>query len=186
MALNNRSAAISAARQALDASPSVKTRFVAARMLAAAGETGEARKLGAALAAELKPEPQSYAKLLQASVELQAGNSAQAVTLASQAVSAFDTWIAHFELGRAYLAAQAFPQADSEFEQCLKRRGEAVELFMDDAATYRYVAPVYYFQGRVREGMRSSGAEPYGKYLEIRGKAAEDPLLAEVRRKLGR
>jgi hypothetical protein len=40
-----------------------------------------------------------------------------------------DTWIGRFELGRAYIEAGAFTEADSEFDQCLKRRGEAIELF---------------------------------------------------------
>jgi hypothetical protein len=38
----------------------------------------------------------------------------------------------------------------------------------------------------VREGLKSSGfAESYKKYLSIRGKAGEDPLLADVRRRAG-
>ena len=46
-----------------------------------------------------------------------------------------DTWIGHFDLGRAYLAAGAFPQADSEFDRCLKRSGEALSLFLDEEPT---------------------------------------------------
>ena len=58
-----------------------------------------------------------------------------------------DTWIGHFELGRAYLAASAFPQADSEFDRCLRRRGEALSLFVDEEPTYGYLPTVYYYQG---------------------------------------
>ena len=48
--------------------------------------------------------------------------------------------------------------------------------------TYGYLPPVYYYQGRVREGLKNPGfAEYYKKYLDIRGKAGEDPLIAEVR-----
>ena len=43
---------------------------------------------------------------------------------------------------------------------------------------------VYYYQGRVREGLKSTKfAESYGAYLEIRGKSTEDPLVPEVRRR---
>ena len=43
-----------------------------------------------------------------------------------------------------------------------------------------------FFQGRVREGLKSSGAaQSYRRYLSIRQKAGEDPLLSEVRRRLG-
>jgi eukaryotic-like serine/threonine-protein kinase len=77
-------------------------------------------------------------------------------------------------------------EADSEFDRCVKRRGEALELFMDNVPTFGYFPPVYYYQGRVREGLKSAGfAESYRNYLSIRGKAAEDPLLPEIRRRLG-
>jgi hypothetical protein len=44
---------------------------------------------------------------------------------------------------------------------------------------------VYYYQGRVRDGLKSSGAaESYRQYLNIR-QAGEDPLVPEIRRRLG-
>jgi hypothetical protein len=97
-----------------------------------------------------------------------------------------DTWIGRFELGRAYLEAGLFVEADSEFDRCVKRRGEALEIFMDNVPTFAYFPPVYYYQGRVREGLKSPGfAEPYRAYLSIRGRAGEDPLLADIHRRLG-
>ena len=93
----------------------------------------------------------------------------------------------HFDLGRAYLEAGAFTQADSEFDRCIKRRGEAQSLFLDEEPTYGYLPPVYYYQGRVREGLKNAGfAESYRTYLSIRGQSKEDPLLPEVRRHVGR
>ena len=186
LSANNKQAAVAAVREALAMSKSVKTQFLAGRVLAAAGELAQTRALAANLASALKPEPQSYAKLLEAAVALQEGNANQSVALASQAAGLFDTWIAHFDLGRAFLEAGAFPQADSEFDRCIRRSGEAMELFMDDVATYGYFPPVYYYLGRMREGMKSSGRETHMKYFEIRGKAGEDPLLGEVRRKVGK
>ena len=97
-----------------------------------------------------------------------------------------DTWIGHFVLGRVYLEAGALIQADSEFDRCIKRRGEALSLFLDEDPTFGYFAPVYYYQGRVREELRSAGfAQSYRSYLAIRDKAGEDPLLPEVRRRAG-
>ena len=90
----------------------------------------------------------------------------------------------HFALGRAYLEAGAFLQADSEFDRCIKRRGEALSLLMDEEPTYGYFPAVYYYQGLVREGLKNAGsAESYREYLSIRGKSTEDPLLAEVRKR---
>jgi hypothetical protein len=86
-------------------------------------------------------------------------------------------------LGRAYLAAEAFPEADSEFDQAIKRRGEALSIFLDESPTFGYFPSVYYYAGRVRQGMNVAGfAEFYQKYLSIRGTANEDPVLDEVRK----
>jgi tetratricopeptide (TPR) repeat protein len=186
LSADRKPAAAAAAEQALAASNSVKTRFLAGRTIAAAGESGTARKLATSLASELKPEPQSYGKLIAAAVALREGNANGAVSLAGQAVALFDTWIARFDLGRAYLAAGAYPQGDAEFDRCLKRRGEAMELFMDDAPTFSYFPPVYYYLGQVRAAMKVAPAEQFGKYLAIREQAGEDPHLREVQLQLGR
>ena len=54
------------------------------------------------------------------------------------------------------LPQEAFAEADSEFDRCIKRRGEALELFMDDMPTYSLLPAVYYYQGQVREGLNES------------------------------
>ncbi len=60
----------------------------------------------------------------------------------------------------------------------------AVKLVAD--ATYGYFPPVYYFQGRVREGLKTEGfAESYRAYGRIRGKSREDALMRQVRRSTG-
>ena len=87
----------------------------------------------------------------------------------------------YFELGRTYLAANAFAQADSEFDRCIKRRGEALSLLVDEEPTFGYFPAVYYYQGRTREGLRTAKfADSYREYLKIRGRSAEDPLVAEI------
>jgi hypothetical protein len=97
-----------------------------------------------------------------------------------------DTWIGRFELGRAYLEAGMFVEADSEFDRCMKRRGEALEIFQDSNPTFAYFPPLYYYQGRVREGLKSPGfAESYRTYLSIRGRAGEDPFLSDIRHRIG-
>ncbi len=96
----------------------------------------------------------------------------QAVTFLTEANGLLDTWMGHFDLGRAYLEAGRFLQADSEFDRCLTRRGEAVSLFLDEEPTYGLFPPVYYYQGRVREGLNSASfAESYRTYLNIRANA---------------
>ena len=84
------------------------------------------------------------------------------------------------------MEADAFTQADSEFDRCMARRGEALSLLLDEEPTYAYMVPVYYYQGRAREGLQTAGfAESYRAYLTLRSQSKEDRLLSEVRRRAG-
>jgi eukaryotic-like serine/threonine-protein kinase len=179
--------AIAAADQALTHSQAVKIRFLAARVFVEAGALDKARALSTGLAAELQAEPQAYARIIEGLVALKTGDARNAIKVLGEANDKLDTWIGHFELGRAYLEAGAYTQADSEFDRCLKRRGEALSLFLDEEPTYGLFPPVYYYQGRAREGLNSTNfADSYRAYLDIRGKSADDPLVAEVRKRAGR
>jgi tetratricopeptide (TPR) repeat protein len=178
--------ATAAIEKALANSKAVKIRFLAARLYVEADEIERARPLMASLAAELQAEPQAYAKLVEGDIALESGDPRLAIKLLSEANMVLDTWIGHYDLGRAYLEAGAFAQADSEFDRCLRRRGEALALFLDEEPTYAYLPSVYYYQGRVREGLKIAGAaESYKNYLGFRGQSKEDPLLADIRKRAG-
>jgi tetratricopeptide (TPR) repeat protein len=176
--------ALEAATRALANSNKVNIRFLMARVLVEAGESARARALAAGLGSELSAEAQADAKLIEGEVALQAKDSKKAIQLFSEGNKLLDTWMGRFELGRAYLEAGLYVEADSEFDTCIKWRGQAMDLL--DGPTYGYFPPVYYYQGRVREGLKSSGAgDSYRTYLSLRGKSGEDPLLPEIRRHLG-
>jgi tetratricopeptide (TPR) repeat protein/predicted Ser/Thr protein kinase len=171
---------------ALANSQSIQIRFLAARTYVDIGDFAKAQKLSASLAAELAAEPQAYGKIVAGMIALKRKDPREAIKQIASANNLLDTWIGRFELGRAYLDAGAFTEADSEFDQCVKRRGEAIELFMDNVPTYAYFPSVYYYQGRAREGMKSEGfAEFYKTYLSIRGKSTEDTLVPEIRHRIG-
>jgi serine/threonine protein kinase/tetratricopeptide (TPR) repeat protein len=182
-----KAAAAAAADKALANSTSAKIRFLAARIFIDAGQLKKATPLMTGLAAEVQPGPQSYGKLLEAQIATASKDPRPAIKLATDAIALLDTWIAHYELGRAYLAAGMFAQADSEFDQCInKRHGEGLSLFVDEEPTFGYFPMAYFYQGRVREGMKLPGAaDSYRAYLTIREKAGEDPLLADLRRRAG-
>ena len=184
LAMGQKNKSMDAAQRAVSGSEKVNIRFLAARVFAEAGEASRARSLSAGLAAELNLEPQVCAKLIEGELALQQKDPRKAIQIFADANRQLDTWIGRFDLGRAYLEAGLFTEADSEFDGCIRRRGEALEL--DDAPTYGYFPPVYYYQGRVREGLKSAGfADSYRTYLSIRGKAGEDPLLPEIHKRLG-
>jgi tetratricopeptide (TPR) repeat protein/tRNA A-37 threonylcarbamoyl transferase component Bud32 len=176
--------AIDAADKALTHSQAVKIRFLAGRVYVDAGAAAKGRTIAEGLASEPQAEPKAYARILDGMAALNSNQPRQAIEHLIEANRLLDTWIGHMELGRAYLAAGAFAQADAEFDRCIKRRGEALSLFLDEDPTYGFFPAVYYYQGRVREGLKNpTFAESYAAYLDIRGQSTEDPLLPEVRRR---
>ena len=179
-------AALAAADKALANSQATRVRFLAGLTFVEAGAASKGEKLAAALAAEVQAEPQAYAKIIEGAAALSTGDARPAIKALTEANNMLDTWIGRFELGRAYLQAGLFVESDAEFEKCIKRRGETLEILFNNVPTYGYFPPVYYYQGRAREGLKSPGAaDSYRTYLSIREKAGEDPLLPEIRRRLG-
>jgi eukaryotic-like serine/threonine-protein kinase len=178
--------AVGAATKAFSMSQAVPVRVLAAQTLLEAGDVATAQKLADGLASEVQPETRAYAEIIHGDLALQRGQKNEAIKMFTDANQLLDTWIGRFELGRAYLEAGLFVEADSEFDRCMKRRGEALEIFQDNVPTFAYFPALYYNQGRVREGLKSPGfAEAYRTYLGIRGKASEDRLAVDIRRRLG-
>jgi serine/threonine protein kinase/tetratricopeptide (TPR) repeat protein len=180
-----RELARAAADEALALSKAMAARFLAARLLTEAGALDAARPVAQALAEDLAVEPHAHGLILQGMIALKEGKTRDAVRLLTEANTLLDTWFGHFELGRAYLEAKAYPEAEGEFDRCLARRGEVLTL-MDEGATFGYLPPVYYYQGRAREGFGTAGfANSYREYLKIRGGSTEDPLVPDVRKRAG-
>ena len=177
--------AIAAAEKAIQSRASYKTRFLAGMVFAANGETARARKLAGELSSELLSERQAYGRMIEGEIALASGDYRAAIKSFTDANNLVNTWIGHFGLGRAYLAEKLFTEADSEFDLCIKRRGEALALFLDESPTSGYFPQVYYFQGRGREGLGAGFAESYRTYVSIRGKSSDDPLLADARKRAG-
>jgi tetratricopeptide (TPR) repeat protein len=176
--------AVAAADKALQNSTAMHIRLLAGRVLAEAGALANARVVANDLESELPAEPKSYGKIIQGEIALKAEDPSQAVKLLTDANGLVDTWLGHLDLGRAYLALRAFPQADSEFDRCIQRRGEALALF-DAEPTSGYYPLAHYYQGRAREGLGTAGfADAYRTYLAIRSKSTEDPLAIEARRRV--
>ena len=162
-------------------------RFLAARIFVEAGSTDKAtdarrrsRRRAARRAAGLREDPRGRGRA-------DGGQRAPGDQGPDRSQRLLDTWIGHFDLGRAYLeAGRSCRRPTRKFDRCIKRRGEALALFLDEEPTFGYFPPVYYYQGRVREGMKNAGfADSYRAYLKVRGNSTEDPLLPEVRRRAG-
>ena len=115
---------LESARRALAASEEVETRFEAARLCVEIGELADAETIVSDLASDLRTEAGSYTKIIEAGIALRRKSMRQGIKLLTEANELLDTWIGHFDLGRAYLEAGQFAQADSEFDRCIKRRCE--------------------------------------------------------------
>jgi tetratricopeptide (TPR) repeat protein/tRNA A-37 threonylcarbamoyl transferase component Bud32 len=185
LARGRAAAAIASAETAQRLSHTVEVRFLAARVFVEAGALQTAREIAADLAKGLPAEPRAYAKTVEGLIALKNGDASRAVALLNEANGILDTWLGHFDLGRAYLELGAYPQADSEFDRCIQRRGEALSVFLDEEPTVGYLPPLYYYQGIVREGLKSAGAvDSFKQYLTIRAGSKEDPLREQVRQRI--
>jgi len=160
--------------------------YGAGHIAAEAGQTGKAVNLSSELISKPSSDFRSYADLLLGEAALKNGDAANALNKFQEAKRLADSWLAHFDLGRAYLAMGAFSEASSEFDMCMKRRGEAAAIFLDDVPSYHLYAPVLYYQGLAHEGLKSADAAQYFKeFLAIKVKGAGDPMIADARRRLG-
>jgi len=159
--------------------------FSAGRVYVEAGQLGPAQALATQLASHLEPDDQAYAKILQGEASLKHGDVHRAVELFEQAQTVADTWFGHLDLGRAYIERGAYTEADSEFEECLKRRGEASAVFLDDVPTFRLLPPIYYYLGRAQEGLKSPAAvDSYKVFLAIKQKGGESGLVKDAERRV--
>jgi eukaryotic-like serine/threonine-protein kinase len=176
--------ALAAVERAISLDKGTPTLFYAGRAYIEAGQPGKALSLASQLQTRIEPDAQLYGKLLEAETRLSRGEVQPAITLLQAAQNSGDTWFGRFELGKAYLQAGLYTEAYSEFENCLKRRGEATAIFVDDVPTYRLLPPVYYYLGRAQEGLKSPAAkDSYHTFLNLQEKGT-GPLVADARHRL--
>ncbi len=160
--------AAAAAERAMGMSSDVAVVVSAARVLIEAGEEKKALAAAGQLEGRLEPDPQMYAGLLRGEAELKRRNYREAITRFKDARKLADSWLLRYDLGRAYLEAGSFAEADAEFDACVKRRGEATAVYLDEVPTFHVVPPVYYYLGRAREGLKSPGAaDAYKTFLSF-------------------
>jgi len=179
------SEAVADAKSALTHDNGGTVQFSAGRIYIEAGQDAAAQLLASQLSSHLDPDDQAYAKLLEAEANLKRGDARRAVASFEEAQKLADTWIGRFDLGRAYIAMGAYTEADSEFERCMKRRGEASAMYLDDVPTFRAFPPTYYYLGRAQEGLKSpAAADSYKSFLSIKEKGDELGLIVDARRRL--
>ena len=160
--------------------------FRAARIYVLLGDESKAASLASTLSGNVEPAPQAQGKLIEGELLLSKGKAKEAIRAFQGSQRISDTWLSRFDLARAYIDAQAFTEANTELENCSKRRGEATDIFTDEEATFRFFPATYYYLGRALEGMKSRGsADAYKSFLALKSKDAQDLLVADARKRLG-
>jgi serine/threonine protein kinase/tetratricopeptide (TPR) repeat protein len=181
--------AIKLAESALAASQDPVIKFEGGRVLLAAGRSARARELAGELDKSLSPETQALGLTLAGEMQLVNRDARGAIATFQQALKLADAWQTRYLLGRAYLDGGANAEAESEFDACLRRRGEATAVYLDDVPTWRLIAPVSYYQGVARVNLKNNtgAAEAFRTFLAFKdGGDEQNALVADARKRLAR
>jgi serine/threonine protein kinase/tetratricopeptide (TPR) repeat protein len=179
--------AIKLADSAIAGSSEAIIRYEAGRIFAAGGRIPLAREIAADLEKSLVPDTQAYGSTLRGEIQLIDGDARGAVQTLQQSLKLSDMWQTRYLLGRAYLTAEAYTEADAEFDACVTRKGEATAVYIDDVPTWRLMAPVYYYRGITRTALKSTGGatEAFKTFVEFKKDGDErSPLVADARKRL--
>jgi serine/threonine protein kinase/Flp pilus assembly protein TadD len=159
---------------------------VAAQILGKTHQEEKAQKLAVQLGDRLTAEPRAWSKVVAGEMLLSHAKYTEAIQTLNEAPKLTDLWMAHYDLGRAYVEAGAYAQALSEMEICLKRRGESASVFIvDEFPTIRYLPAVYYYTARAQQGLGSPrAAESYQTFLAMKEKSQNDPLVTDAKARM--
>ncbi|MCU1309394.1 MAG: Serine/threonine-protein kinase PknB [Candidatus Angelobacter sp.] len=157
----------------------------AARIYVEAGDFSHALPLAQSLGEQFESIPQAYAKIIEGEIQLKQGRSRDAVRVLQESLKLADTWLAHYDLARAHFEAKAFTEADSELDACIRRRGEATDIFLDEQQTIRFFPSVYYYKARVQQDTNNASAsDTFRTFLATKTGDSDEPLAADARRRI--
>jgi tetratricopeptide (TPR) repeat protein/tRNA A-37 threonylcarbamoyl transferase component Bud32 len=177
-----RSLAIKNAAHAAAANDDASVLYGAANVYIGVKDFDGALSLAKNLGERFEAEPRALAALIQGEIQLRKGDLHEAVASFEQAQKVVDTWLGRYDLGLAYLRAKLYPDAQNEFDICLKRRGEVSAIFLDDEPTMRYLPAVYYYSGLAKAGLQSPGAaEDFNAFLNMKQQSEADPIVSDAK-----
>ena len=135
-----------------------------------AGNVQSAQAVADALALESDTHSRAYSGMLNGLILEYGGASTDGLLSMRRALSRADLWLIRFEIGKAYFRAGNYPEALGELTTLRTREGEAASAFLDAMPTYRLLAELPYWTGRVQEelGLGIPARESYEDYLSSR------------------
>jgi tetratricopeptide (TPR) repeat protein len=178
--------AVGSAREAIALSRDDVSLVPAAFVLLNADRVAEAKAIAESLGQQFQARSRAYAEMIEAGLSRKGGRLNESVDALGRARKLSDLWFGRFMLGTINVEASRHLLAQPDLELCLKRRGEATALFLDDVPSFRYLAPLNYWLGRAQEGQQNAtaAADSYRAFLLIRGADSADPLAADARKRL--
>ncbi len=177
--------ALAAAERGRKATSADYVLFQVGMVFLGAGDDRKARAIADDLEKRLGVDARMYALVLEGGIASRKKNHVEAVAKMKAATQLVDAWPARFGLGRAYLEAGAYPQAQQELEAVVMRRGEATDAFLQIVPTYRYFGQAQYHLARAQEAMKSPVAvQTFRAYLSSK-RGSDDPLIADAKRRAG-
>jgi tetratricopeptide (TPR) repeat protein/ribosomal protein L40E len=188
LATGDRRGATNAARRATTLREHQSVLFPAALVLTGSGQTQAGTEVARRLEGMLQRQTTAQAQLIAGRIALEQKRLPDALATLRKAQTLHNSWFARFLLGRAYLEAGRFAEAVAEFETCVRRRGEAADVFFENVSTSRYLPPVYYWLARSQEGLGATAAAKanYEEFLKLRQDAQPpDPQATDARRRAG-
>jgi tetratricopeptide (TPR) repeat protein len=158
----------------------------AALVLVHAGRRVDALQIAKELAQQFARRSRAYAAIIEGEAERANRQFVPAGDALNRAQTFADLWLVHFFRGGNYVEAKNPQLAQGELDSAAKRWGEATAVFLDDVPSFRYLAPLPYWNGRALEGNGSNtaAADSYRKFLALRPDGSPDPLAADTRKRL--
>ena len=177
--------ALAAAERGRKATAADYVLFQVGAVFLGAGDDRKARAIADDLGKRLGIDARMYALVLDGAIATRKKNHVEAVAKMKAATQLVDAWPARYGLGRAYLEAGAYPQAQQELEAVVTRRGEATDVFLQIVPTYRYFGQAQYHLGRAQEALKSPVAtETFRAFLSTK-RGSDDPLVADAKKRAG-
>jgi tetratricopeptide (TPR) repeat protein len=155
----------------------------AALVLLEVGETKRAAAIAEKFADETAPSRRSYARMIDAEALRLKGKPQQAMIALQEAIKLADTPLPHILAVRAALEAKRYPEAYSELQIALARRGE-IALGDNNVSELTSVSELNYYLAKVQEGLGSADAsKSYKSFVDqLHDPDADDPLVADARK----
>jgi eukaryotic-like serine/threonine-protein kinase len=159
----------------------------AAFVLIRANRRADAQKIADEFGGQFQPRKRAYGAIIEGEIARAAGRFIEARDAFHRARKLADLWLGRYLLGVTYVEGADYRSAQAELDLAGKRRGEATAVFLDDVPSFRYLAPLPYWQGRVLEGLDAASpaaAESYRSFLSLRPADSRDALVLDARKRL--